>query len=97
MPALLSFDPAGAVFSPITLDNFTKLLADLKADSRVSKLSVDGFLGSCEVQGVDFDWTYNAQANSLHISITAKHGFLTSRVPNAAIFDELRKQFFSQI
>jgi hypothetical protein len=96
MPPLLHYDPSGATFSPVTLQQFYTLLGDLKGNAKVSKLTVDGLVGFCEVQGVDFAWKYDGTA-SLHVSITAKHGFVTSHVPNATIFDELNKQFISGI
>jgi hypothetical protein len=92
MAALLFYDPSGARFGPIQPDEFAQLLADLRANSKVSKLVISGETGSCEVQGVDFAWTYDGVI-SLHVAITAKHGFVTSHVPNETIFDELNRQF----
>ena len=96
MPPLLSYDPTGATFSPVTPAQYLQLLAGLKTNAKVSKLVVDGYVGSCEVQGVDFTWTYDG-ASSLHVAIMAKHGFITSHVPNATIFDELNKQLMAGI
>jgi hypothetical protein len=94
MPALLYYDPSGARFSPIQPDEFAQLLADLSASNQVSKLVHVGNSGSCTAQGVDFSWTYDGVIN-LQVSITAKHGFITSHVPNATIFDHLNSQFIA--
>lgn len=96
MPALLSYDPSGATFHPITPDQYQKLIADINSNSKSSKVAISGNTGSCEVQGVDFSWNYDGSSN-LHVAITAKHGFVTSHVPNATIFDELNKQFVSLV
>jgi hypothetical protein len=96
MPALINYDPSGATFSPITLQQYYKLIEDINGNSKASKVSIDGLIGSAEVQGVDFAWKYDG-TNNLHVAITAKHGFVTSHVPNATIFDELNKQFVSLV
>lgn len=91
MPALLHYDPSGATFSPITPDQYAKLLEAMKADSQVTKLTAN----SCTVQGiVDFGWVYDG-SNSLHVNIAAKHG-RAHFAPNATIFDELDKQFIAR-
>ncbi len=96
MPPLLSYDPTGATVSPVVPAQYIAQLAAMKANPKVSKLVVDGYVGSCEVQGVDFAWKYDG-ASSLHVSITAKHGFITSHVPNETIFDELQSQFMAGV
>jgi hypothetical protein len=96
MPPLLNVDPSGATFSPVTQGQYVALLAALKSNPKVSKLVVDALVGSCEVQGVDFAWKYDS-VSSLHVAITAKHGFITSHVPNATIFDELNKQIMAGV
>lgn len=98
MPPLLSYDPSGATFSPITTAEYGNLLAAMRGNSKVSKLAVqdDGKGGSCEAQGVDLAWTYDG-SSSLHVAITAKHGFVMSHVPNATIFDELNRQFVAGV
>jgi hypothetical protein len=98
MPALINYDPSGATFSPITPDQYQNLVELINKNSKASKVAISGNLGSCEVQGVDFEWAYSGPGvNSLHVAITAKHGFVTSHVPNATIFDELNKQFVSLV
>jgi hypothetical protein len=98
MPPLLHFDPTGAMFSPITPEQFDQLMRTLRSDAKVSGLLVtaaklgQAACGSCEIQGVDFAWTYDGASN-LHVSITAKHGIFVSHVPNATIFDRLNEQF----
>lgn len=96
MPPLLSYDPTGATFSPVLPAQYIALLAAMKSNAKVSKIVVNGYAGSCEVQGVDFAWKYDG-TESLHVSITAKHGFITSHVPNATIFDELQSQLMSGV
>jgi hypothetical protein len=96
MPPLLSYDPTGATFSPVTPAQYLSLTSAMKVNAKVSKLLVDGYVGSCEVQGVDFAWKYDG-TSSLHVAITAKHGFITSHVPNATIFDELNKQLMAGV
>jgi len=97
MPALLSYDPSGATFSPITPDQYQKLIEAINSNSKSSKVAISGNTGSCEVQGVDFVWIYDPSFDRLHVKISAKHGFVTSHVPNATIFDELNKQFVSLV
>lgn len=96
MPALINYDPSGATFSPITPDQYQKLIEEINSNKKASKVVLNGAIGSCEVQGVDFAWKYDG-TTSLHVAITAKHGFVTSHVPNATIFDELNKQFVSLV
>jgi hypothetical protein len=104
MPPLLYYDPSGATFHPISLEQYSKLIAAMKANSKVSRLIVEHNpnlvanqdFGSCEVQGVDFAWAFDGKEN-LHISITAKHGLFVSHVPNATIFDKLNDEFVSGI
>ena len=97
MPPLLHYDPSGATFSPIPAGEYQKLLEAMKDDARVSKLVENpDNTGSCEVQGVDFVWLYDG-TNSLHVTITSKHGFVMSRIPNATIFDELNEKFVSKL
>lgn len=92
MPALLHYDPSGATFSPITPVQYTALIAAMKSNSQVTKLTDN----SCTVQGiVDFGWVYDG-SNSLHVNIAAKHG-KAHFAPNATIFDELDKQFVSLV
>jgi hypothetical protein len=96
MPALISYDPSGATFSPISLEQFYKLLAEIKDNSQVTKLEVDGLIGSCTVQGiVDLTWKYDG-ANGLHVAIAGKHG-RAHFAPNSAVFDELNKQFINAL
>lgn len=92
MPALISYDPTGATFSPITPAQYAQLLAAMKSDSSVTKLTPT----SCTAQGlVDFTWQYDG-ATSIHIIIVGKHG-KAHFAPNSAIFDKLRDEFFSQL
>lgn len=96
MPALISYDPTGTTFHPISPDQYQKLIEAINSNQKSSKVAISGNTGSCEVQGVDFSWAYDGTL-SLHVAITAKHGFVTSHVPNATIFDELNKQFVSLV
>ena len=96
MPPLLNYDPTGATFSPVTPAQYIALESALKSNPKVTKLLVDGYVGSCEVQGVDFAWKYDG-TNSMHVAITAKHGFIASHVPNETIFDELNKQLMAGV
>lgn len=79
-------------YSPLTLDQFYKLLDLLKHDD-VSNLEVDGFIGSCSYQGlVDFSWKYQAESFSLDVTIVAKHG-RAHFASDDTIYDKLHKQF----
>ena len=89
MPALQHYDPSGATFSPVTPAQYAKLIAAMRSNAQVTKLTDN----SCSVEGVDFGWVYDG-SNSLHIDIVAKHG-ADHFVPNATIFDELDKKFIS--
>lgn len=80
-------------YSPLTLDQFYKLLAALKGSDKVSKLEVDGFVGSATVEGiVDLTWTYKADSFSVDVTIVAKHG-AAHFASDAKIYDEINKQF----
>lgn len=74
-------------YQPLSLDQFYSLLAELKASPKVSKLVVDGLIGSCEVEGIDFSWKY--VDNSLQLTITHKPWY----VADSVIFSEISKQF----
>lgn len=93
MPPLLSYDPTGASFSPVSPAQYAQLTAAMKSHPGVSKLTDN----SCEVQGVDFAWQFFAVNSTVHVQITAKHGLFVSHVPNATIFDKLRDEFFNTL
>ena len=92
MPPLLHYDPTGATFSPVTPEQYANLLAAMKSNARVTKLTDD----SCTVQGiVDFTWQYDG-TNTLHVVIAAKHG-KAHFAPNSTIFDMLDRQLMAGV
>jgi hypothetical protein len=88
--------PPDSVTYTMAPDKYQKLLAALHGNAKVSNLAVQSGGGLATVQGVDFAWSYESNSR-LRVTIVKKHGFITSHVPNATIFDELNAQFISLI
>jgi hypothetical protein len=102
MPSLINVPPSSARYA-ITAAQYAALAANFARTPGVSKLAVNGNVGSVSYEGIDWSWAYTPEPTAdvpfaaLLVTIIAKHSLKARIAPNATIFQLLQEDLISKL